>query len=86
MTGAPKLRSVQLLESFESHRPRGVYSGALGYFSVDGSADLSVVIRTMVMEGERVSLGAGGAVTWLSDAEGEWGEVLTKVASVVGSR
>ncbi|WOO84553.1 Para-aminobenzoate synthase [Vanrija pseudolonga] len=84
MTGAPKLRSVQLLDDFEEHYPRGIYSGALGYISLCGSADLSVVIRTMVLEGDQLSIGAGGAITWLSEREGEWKEVLTKVQSVVG--
>ncbi|WVF66767.1 hypothetical protein IAT40_001509 [Kwoniella sp. CBS 6097] len=84
MTGAPKLRSVQLLDDFEERQRRGIYSGALGYFSVDGVTDLSVVIRTIVVEGDQLSIGAGGAITWLSDRDGEWAEVLTKVGSVVG--
>ncbi|WVQ64203.1 uncharacterized protein L199_002365 [Kwoniella botswanensis] len=84
MTGAPKLRSVQMLDDFESEKRRGIYSGCLGYFSIDGVSDLSVVIRTIVAEGEQLSIGAGGAITWLSDRDKEWEEVLTKVGSVVG--
>lgn len=106
MTGAPKLRSVQLLEQFEQHQLRGIYSGAMGYMSIDGAVDLSVVIRTIIIqdgrpdtaafhksatldEGQEVpnrymSIGAGGAITWLSDPLSEWDEVLTKVRSVVG--
>lgn len=85
MTGAPKLRSVQLLSSIEQRR-RGLYSGCLGYLSADGTADLSVVIRTLVVEGTHVSLGAGGAITWLSDRQGEWDEVGIKVGSVLGRK
>ncbi|WVQ82863.1 hypothetical protein IAT38_004998 [Cryptococcus sp. DSM 104549] len=85
MTGAPKLRSVQLLDGFEDHERRGIYSGALGYISVDGISDLSVVIRTIIVEGHNLSIGAGGAITWLSDPAKEWDEVLTKVKSVVGA-
>lgn len=101
MTGAPKLRSVQLLEQFEQHQPRGIYSGAMGYMSIDGAVDLSVVIRTIIIENaasrsstgrgeggtsqERsLTIGAGGAITWLSDPASEWEEVMTKVRSVVG--
>ncbi|RSH84052.1 Protein phosphatase PP2A regulatory subunit B [Saitozyma podzolica] len=76
--------SVQLLDKLEAGRRRGIYSGALGYIGVDGETDLSVVIRTIVLEGDRLSIGAGGAITWLSDRHAEWDEVLTKVRSVVG--
>ncbi|WWC57490.1 uncharacterized protein I303_100022 [Kwoniella dejecticola CBS 10117] len=84
MTGAPKLRSVQMLDDFEAEKRRGIYSGCLGYISIDGVSDLSVVIRSIVAEGEQLSIGAGGAITWLSDRDKEWDEVLTKVGSVVG--
>ncbi|KAF9116747.1 Protein phosphatase PP2A regulatory subunit B [Mortierella sp. AM989] len=125
MTGAPKLRSVQLLDSLENHVKRGVYSGCLGYIGIpavaaaakpepkmntDGYAsgnkskrvrsavDFAVVIRTAVLSvgptedrdslttlvGD-LSVGAGGALTILSDANEEWREVLLKSRSVVPS-
>ncbi|GAA6007996.1 4-amino-4-deoxychorismate synthase, partial [Rhodotorula paludigena] len=84
MTGAPKLRSLQLLDELEKHVPRGVYSGVFGYLAVDGASDWSVVIRTLVKRGRELSLGAGGAITHLSDAAKEWEEVLTKVDAVLG--
>ncbi|KAF2402836.1 ADC synthase [Trichodelitschia bisporula] len=82
MTGAPKLRSVQILDSLERHAPRGIYSGCLGYLCVSGTADQSVVIRTIVKSGRELELGAGGAVTWLSEPKAEWEEVLVKANAV----
>lgn len=87
MTGAPKLRSVQILDELEQQRPRGVYSGCLGYFSLSGSADFNVVIRTAVASTKsdglvHVSVGGGGAITFLSDPEEEWKETLLKTKSV----
>jgi para-aminobenzoate synthetase len=49
---------------------------------LDGAASFSVVIRTVAIDGRRVSVGAGGAITYLSDAEREWQEVLDKVSSI----
>ncbi|KAG2213370.1 hypothetical protein INT47_009043 [Mucor saturninus] len=90
MTGAPKLRSVQLLDGLEKHKPRGIYSGCLGYFSLNGSADFNVVIRTAVAANKKegvveVSVGGGGAITFLSDPEQEWKETLLKTKSVAPS-
>ncbi|KAJ2448385.1 para-aminobenzoate synthase, (PABA) [Coemansia sp. RSA 2336] len=82
MTGAPKPRSVQLIELLEG-RERGVYSGVLGYVSAAGGcSDWSVVIRTAVVDNERVRVGAGGALTFLSQPAAEWDEIETKVHSI----
>ncbi|MCW1248894.1 aminodeoxychorismate synthase component I [Acaricomes phytoseiuli] len=83
MTGAPKISTMRILEGLEGE-PRGVYSGAIGYFWRDGSADLSVAIRTLVLHGEQASLGLGGAITADSAPEEEWQEVRAKAAGVLG--
>ncbi|NII40356.1 anthranilate synthase component 1/para-aminobenzoate synthetase [Curtobacterium flaccumfaciens] len=89
MTGAPKRSATAIADRLEG-APRGVYSGAIGYFSASGAVDLSVAIRTLVTVlrpdgGVRSrSLGAGGAVTWSSTAADEADEVETKTRSVLG--
>ena len=87
MTGAPKLRTVHLLEELEDYYPRGVYSGILGFVSVTGAADFSVVIRTAVFRADgdktHVSVGAGGAIVALSDATDEYDEMLLKSRAVI---
>ncbi|KAJ3289067.1 hypothetical protein HK104_007762, partial [Borealophlyctis nickersoniae] len=85
MTGAPKLRTVEILEKLEGE-PRGPYSGVLGYFSLAGTAEFSVVIRTAVFAGQEVSIGAGGAIVALSDAEAEFEEMVLKANSVLPRR
>jgi hypothetical protein len=86
MTGAPKLRSVQILDGLEQQRERGIYSGSLGYLCASGSVDQSVVIRTIVRTGNQLELGAGGAITWLSEADREWDEVMVKANAVAEAR
>ncbi|GAA3518887.1 chorismate-binding protein [Corynebacterium pilbarense] len=84
MTGAPKLRTCEIINRLETS-PRGVYSGALGYFGFDGQADLSVVIRTAVRAGNTVTVGAGGAIVLASDPESELAERNLKAQSVLGA-
>jgi para-aminobenzoate synthetase len=81
MTGAPKLRTMEIIDDIE-REARGVYSGAIGYFGVDGVVDLSIVIRTIVLRGgggaKTTTIGAGGAIVMQSDPQEEFDEMLLK--------
>jgi para-aminobenzoate synthetase len=82
MTGAPKLRTLEIIDRIEG-RPRGVYSGVLGFFAVNGTADLNVVIRTLVASRDGLAIGAGGAIVAASAPEAELEEMLLKARPVL---
>lgn len=89
MTGAPKVSTMAILDLLED-APRGVYSGAIGYFSLSGATDLAVAIRTLVLTegpdgGTGLSLGVGGAITADSSPEEEYTEIRTKAFGVLSA-
>ncbi len=77
MTGAPKLRSMEILDKLEGGA-RGPYAGSIGYLGCDGAVDLSIVIRSVVVHDNCVSMGVGGAITALSDSAQEYEEIQLK--------
>jgi len=82
MTGAPKIRTMDIIEALEDS-PRMVYSGSIGYFDFDGAFDLNVVIRSATTRGDDQWIGAGGAITILSDPEKEWEEIELKARAIL---
>ena len=83
MTGAPKLKAMELIEVFESFK-RGVFSGTIGYITPKGDFDFNVVIRTILYNAgtKYLSVGVGGAITIKSDAEEEYEECMVKVKPI----
>ena len=83
MTGAPKIRAMQLIDELEVSR-RGGYSGAIGYVTPDGDFDFSVVIRTLLYDAESryASFSVGSAITYDADPAQEWAECLLKARAI----
>jgi hypothetical protein len=70
---------MHIIDELEQQQPRGPYAGSLGFFSLSGAVDLSVVIRTLMVADDGVRIGAGGAIVQQSDPVEEFDEVLLKL-------
>lgn len=84
ITGAPKIKAMEIIANLENVR-RGAYCGALGYIDFSGDMDLNIVIRTLVGEGNTLSLHAGGGITLLSDPELEYDETIVKAERILNA-
>ena len=84
ITGAPKIRAMEILEELEPVR-RGPYTGALGWIGADGAMQTSILIRTFVADGRRLTLHVGGGITWGSDPAAEWDETVAKARGPLGA-
>ncbi|MCL6610900.1 MAG: aminodeoxychorismate synthase component I [Peptococcaceae bacterium] len=82
ITGAPKIRAMEIIEELEPVR-RGIYCGSIGYLAFSGDADLNIVIRTLVFTGDRIYFQVGGGITIDSDPEAEYMETLDKAKALV---
>lgn len=82
ITGAPKYRAMEIIDELE-HGKRGLYTGSIGYLTLDGECDLNIVIRTALHRDGRYHLGVGGGITSESDLEFEYEETLQKAKAVL---
>src|SRR5690606_24714457 len=88
VTGAPKLRAMEVIEELEVVR-RGVYTGAIGWFGPGGACHLNVAIRTLTLVGTRARFNTGGGITAASDPRREYDESIDKARgwlTVLGGR
>lgn len=84
VTGAPKIRAMEIIEELE-HGNRGLYTGCIGYISLNGDCDFNIVIRTAIYHNGIYSLGVGGGITFESDLESEYEETLQKAKAILES-
>ena len=84
ITGAPKIRAMEVIERLEPVR-RGPYCGTLAWIGPDDRMGSSILIRTFVADGERLTLHVGGGITWRSDPAAEWDETVAKASGPLSS-
>ena len=82
ITGCPKVRCIEIIDDLE-RRPRGVYTGAMGYINRDGSADLNILIRTIATMGREVSVATGSGIVADSDPQQELEETRAKARGLL---
>jgi para-aminobenzoate synthetase component I len=82
VTGAPKIRAMEIIAELEPTE-RGPYCGAIGYLSAGGAMDTNIVIRTILIDRDRISFQVGGGIVADSDPQAEWQESMTKAKALI---
>lgn len=82
LSGAPKIRAMEIINELEP-QPRGAYGGSVGYIGYDGNMDIAITIRTLEVEGDRVSVQAGAGIVYDSDPDREYEETVNKAKGMV---
>ena len=82
LSGAPKVRALEIIDELEPVK-RGIFGGAVGYFSWNGNMDTAIAIRTAVLKDGRLHIQAGAGVVADSIAQQEWTETMAKAMSVI---
>lgn len=82
ITGAPKIRAMEIIDELEKSS-RGLYTGSIGYLSMNGDCDLNIVIRTAICQSGKYHLGAGGGITVESEKNFEYEETLQKARALL---
>jgi anthranilate synthase component 1 len=85
LTGAPKIRAMELIDTFEKEKRGAVYAGAVGYFGANGSMDTCIVLRTAVVKDGTMYVQAGGGVVADSDPEAEYQETVNKAKALMAA-
>ena len=81
ITGAPKIRAMEIIEELEPHR-RGLYCGSIGYIGFNGRMDTNIAIRTLVQKNDQAYFYAGGGLVWDSQADAEYQETYDKASAM----
>ena len=84
LSGAPKIRAMEIIRELEPV-PRGLYGGAVGYFSYTGNMDLAITIRTIILDGGKMEIQAGAGIVYDSDPAAEYQETCNKAAAMLKS-
>jgi anthranilate/para-aminobenzoate synthase component I len=82
ITGAPKIRAMEIIDDLEP-TARGVYTGAIGFISLDGTACLNIAIRTIIIARGSAFVQSGGGIVADSDPQAEWEETMVKARALV---